>query len=159
VTYHYPRAADLPGAGLAAGPCLLKDTMQTAAFAENRFTLGHTAVMVNEGLPLYVIGQLEKRFELADMTVGIVGMAFKPESDDVRSSLSYRLKRVLIAKAARVLCTDPFVTVDPNLVPLEKVLAEADLIVIAAPHREYKALVSDKPVVDLTNLLGNGVKV
>src|ERR1017187_5063307 len=159
VSYHYPRAADLPGAGLAAGPCLLKDTMQIAAFAENRFTLGHTAVMVNEGLPLYVIGQLEKRFELADMTVGILGMAFKPESDDIRSSLSYRLKRVLIAKAARVLCTDPFVTVDANLVSLETVLAEADLIVIAAPHKEYATLASDKPVVDLTNLLGHGVKV
>jgi len=159
VTYHYPRAADLPGAGLAAGPCLLKDTMQIAAFAENRFTLGHTAVMVNEGLPLYVIGQLEKRFELADMTVGILGMAFKPESDDIRSSLSYRLKRVLIAKAARVLCTDPFVTVDPYLVSLEAVLADADLIVIAAPHQEYKALAFDKPIVDLTNLLGHGVKV
>jgi len=159
VTYHYPRAADLPGAGLAAGPCLLKDTMQIAAFAENRFTLGHTAVMVNEGLPLYVIGQLEKRFDLAAMTVGILGMAFKPESDDIRSSLSYRLKRVLIAKAARVLCTDPFVTVDPNLVSLDEVLAEADLIVIAAPHTAYVTLASDKPIVDLTNLLGRGVKV
>ena len=159
VTYHYPRAADLPGAGLAAGPCLLKDTMQIAAFAENRFTLGHTAVMVNEGLPLYVIGQLEKRFDLTDMTVGILGMAFKPESDDIRSSLSYRLKRVLIAKAAGVLCTDPFVTVDPGLVSLEEVLAEADLIVIATPHQEYRAVASDKPIVDLTNLLGHGVKV
>lgn len=159
MTYHYPRAADLPGAGLAAGPCLLKDTMQIAAFAENRFTLGHTAVMVNEGLPLYVIGQLEKRFDLASMTVGILGMAFKPESDDIRSSLSYRLKRVLIAKAARVLCTDPFVTVDPNLVSLDEVLAEADLIVIAAPHKEYATVASDKPIVDLTNLLGRGVKV
>ncbi len=159
VTYHYPRAADLPGAGLAAGPCLLKDTMQIAAFAENRFTLGHTAVMVNEGLPLYVIGQLEKRYDLADMTVGILGMAFKPESDDVRSSLSYRLKRVLIAKAARVLCTDPFVTVDPSLVSLETVLAEADLIIIAAPHKTYATLESGKPIVDLTNLLGHGVKV
>jgi UDP-N-acetyl-D-mannosaminuronic acid dehydrogenase len=159
VAYHYPRAADLPGAGLAAGPCLLKDTMQIAAFAENRFTLGHTAVMVNEGLPLYVIGQLEKRFDLADMTVGILGMAFKPESDDIRSSLSYRLKRVLIAKAAGVLCTDPFVTADPGLVSLEKVLADADLIVIATPHQAYKAVASDKPIVDLTNLLGHGVKV
>ena len=64
VTFHYPRAADLPGAGLTAGPCLLKDTMQITAFAENRFTLGHAAVMVNEGLPLYVLGRLEQKFDL-----------------------------------------------------------------------------------------------
>jgi UDP-N-acetyl-D-mannosaminuronic acid dehydrogenase len=159
VTYHYPRAADLPGAGLTAGPCLLKDTMQITAFAENRFTLGQAAVMVNEGLPLYVIGKLEERFDLTEMTVGILGMAFKAESDDVRASLSYKLKRVLSGKAARVLCTDPFVTVDQELSSLESVLADADLLIIAAPHREYASLRTTAPVVDLTNLLGGGVSV
>jgi UDP-N-acetyl-D-mannosaminuronic acid dehydrogenase len=159
VTYRYPRAADLPSAGLAAGPCLLKDTMQITAFAENRFTLGQAAVMVNEGLPLYVLGRLESRFDLSDMTVGILGMAFKAESDDTRSSLSYKLKRLLIGKVARVLCSDPFVAGDADLVPLDRVLSEADLVIIAAPHRQYTGLHTTKPVVDLTNLLGNGVVV
>ena len=133
--------------------------MQITAFAENRFTLGQAAVMVNEGLPLYMIGKLEERFDLTNMTVGILGMAFKPELDDVRASLSYKLKRVLSGKAARVLCTDPFVTVDQDLTPLETVLAEADLLIIAAPHRAYASLRTTTPVVDLTNLLGNGVRV
>jgi UDP-N-acetyl-D-mannosaminuronic acid dehydrogenase len=159
VTYRYPRAADLPSAGLAAGPCLLKDTMQITAFAENRFTLGQAAVMVNEGLPLYVLGKLESRFDLSDMTVGILGMAFKAESDDTRSSLSYKLKRLLVGKVAHVLCTDPFVAGDTDLVPLDRVLSEADLVIIAAPHRQYAGLHTTKPVVDLTNLLGNGVVV
>jgi UDP-N-acetyl-D-mannosaminuronic acid dehydrogenase len=159
VIYEYPRAADLPSAGLAAGPCLLKDTMQLTAFAENRFTLGQAAVMVNEGLPLYVLGKLEAKFDLSDMTVGILGMAFKAESDDTRSSLSYKLKRLLDGKVAHVLCTDPFVTGDPDLVPLERVLIEADLVIIAAPHRQYAGIHATKPVVDLTNLLGNGVVV
>jgi UDP-N-acetyl-D-mannosaminuronic acid dehydrogenase len=51
VAQDYPRAADLPGAGFAAGPCLFKDTMQLAAFDDNRFHLGHAAMLVNEGLP------------------------------------------------------------------------------------------------------------
>ena len=93
------------------------------------------------------------------MTVGILGMAFKPESDDVRASLSYKLKRVLSGKAARVLCTDPFVTVDQDLSSLESILAEADLLIIAAAHRAYATLRTTTPVVDLTNMLGNGVKV
>jgi UDP-N-acetyl-D-mannosaminuronic acid dehydrogenase len=159
VTYHYPRAADLPGAGLTAGPCLLKDTMQITAFAENRFTLGHAAVMVNEGVPLYVLGKLEQRFDLTALTVGVLGMAFKAESDDPRSSLSYKMKRILTGKAARVLCTDPYVAGDPDIVPLEMVVAESDLLIIAAPHREYVDLRTTKPVVDITNLLGNGVRV
>lgn len=159
VTYHYPRAADLPGAGLAAGPCLLKDTMQITAFAENRFTLGHAAVMVNEGLPLYVMGKLEQRFDLSSMVVGILGMAFKAELDDTRSSLSYKMKRVLTGRAARVLCTDPYVAGDPDILPFDTLLAEADLLIIAAPHRTYAGLHTAKPVVDITNLLGNGVRV
>jgi UDP-N-acetyl-D-mannosaminuronic acid dehydrogenase len=159
VTYHYPRAADLPGAGFTAGPCLLKDTMQITAFAENRFTLGQAAVMVNEGVPLYVLGRLEQQFDLSSLTVGVLGMAFKAESDDPRQSLSYKLKRILTGKAARVLCSDPFVAGDPDLVPLETVVAEADLIIITAPHQQYRDLRTAKPVVDITNLLGNGVRV
>jgi UDP-N-acetyl-D-mannosaminuronic acid dehydrogenase len=159
VTFQYPRAADLPGAGLTAGPCLLKDTMQITAFAENRFTLGHAAVMVNEGVPLYVLGKLEQRFDLTALTVGVLGMAFKAESDDSRSSLSYKMKRILTGKAARVLCTDPYVVGDPDLVPFDAVVAEADLLIIAAPHRLYRDLSTAKPVVDITNLLGNGVRV
>jgi UDP-N-acetyl-D-mannosaminuronic acid dehydrogenase len=159
VTFHYPRAADLPGAGLTAGPCLLKDTMQITAFAENRFTLGHAAVMVNEGVPLYVLGKLEQRFDLTTLTVGVLGMAFKAESDDTRSSLSYKMKRILTGKAARVLCSDPYVTGDPDIVPLDTAVAESDLLIIAAPHRQYAELRTTKPVVDITNLLGNGVMV
>jgi UDP-N-acetyl-D-mannosaminuronic acid dehydrogenase len=159
VTFHYPRAADLPGAGLTAGPCLLKDTMQITAFAENRFTLGHAAVMVNEGVPLYVLGKLEQRFDLTTLTVGVLGMAFKAESDDTRSSLSYKVKRILTGKAARVLCSDPYVTGDLDIVPLDTVVAESDLLIIAAPHQQYAELRTTKPVVDITNLLGNGVMV
>src|SRR5438445_2179915 len=95
VTQNYPRANDMPGAGFTAGPCLFKDTMQLAAFNNNNFTLGHTAMTINEGLPLYLVHRLEQRFDLSSMTVGILGMAFKGGSDDIRSSLSYKLKRVL----------------------------------------------------------------
>ena len=155
----YPRAADMPGAGFAAGPCLFKDTMQLAAFNNNNFTLGHTAMTINEGLPLYLVHRLEQRFDLSSLTVGILGMAFKGESDDIRSSLSYKLKRILEFKADMVLCTDPYVTVDPSLLPQEEVIARSDLLVIATPHREYRDLVTDKPVADIWNVLGTGVRV
>ncbi len=156
LAHNYPRAQDLPGAGLAAGPCLLKDTMQLAAFNNNQFTLGHSAMLINEGLPLYTVARLEQRCDLSHMTVGILGMAFKGESDDIRSSLSYRLKRILQFKSKRVLCTDPYVTIDPNLTPLEVVLEESDLVVIGAPHSQYRELPISVPVVDLTNLRGKG---
>lgn len=155
----YPRAADLPRAGFAAGPCLFKDTMQLAAFNDNNFTLGHAAMLVNEGLPLYVVARLEERYDLKDLTVGILGMAFKAESDDIRSSLSYKLKRILQFKAGEVLCTDPLVTVDATLLPLDEVVARSDLLVVGAPHAVYRDLKTDTPIVDIWNLYERGVRV
>jgi UDP-N-acetyl-D-mannosaminuronic acid dehydrogenase len=161
LTDGYPRAQDMPGPGLAAGPCLLKDTMQLAAFSDNTFSLGHSAMLINEGLPLYIVSQLEKRFDLSTLTVGILGMSFKAESDDIRSSLSYKLRRVLKFKAKAVLGTDPYVSeeTDDTLLPLDDVLAKADILVIATPHPEYASIATDKPVADVWNLLGNGVLV
>ena len=133
--------------------------MQLAAFNNNNFMLGHSGMLINEGLPVYLLTRLSQRFDLAKMTVGILGMAFKAESDDVRSSLSYKLKRILQVRAAEVLCTDPYVETDPDLTPLEDVLARAELLIIAAPHRVYADIASTAPVVDIWNLRGDGVRV
>ncbi len=157
ITTDYPRAADVPMPGFAAGPCLLKDTMQLAAFNKNNFVLGHAAMLINEGLPLYLVSKLEHRYHLADMTVGVLGMAFKGDSDDPRESLAFKLRKILWLKARRVLCTDPLVR-DDRLVPLADVLEQADLLIIAAPHRAYADLDTATPVVDMWGLTGNGVR-
>jgi len=159
ITSGYPRAADMPGPGFAAGPCLFKDTMQLAAFSNNTFGLGHAAMLVNEGLPLYLVDRAERQYDLSRMTVGILGMAFKGGSDDIRESLSYKLRRILQFKAREVLTTDPRVTVDDRLLPLEEVLQRSDLIIIGAPHEEYRGLVTEQPAIDVWNVLGNGVRV
>jgi UDP-N-acetyl-D-mannosaminuronic acid dehydrogenase len=158
IAFDYPRAADLPMPGFAAGPCLFKDTMQLAAFNRNNFVLGHSAMLINEGLPLYLVSRLEERFNLGELTVGILGMAFKGGSDDPRESLAYKLRKILSLKTRETLCTDPHI-VDARFTPLDEVLKRADLLVIASPHAEYAALDTDLPVVDMWGLTGQGVRV
>ena len=154
--HNYPRARGIPSPGLAAGPCLFKDTMQLAAFAQNQFSLGNAAMLVNEGLVLHVVDDLDRRYALSGMTVGLLGMAFKAEIDDTRSSLSYKFKKALAPLAAGVLTTDPFVTSDPELRPLEEVIAKSDLLILCAPHAAYRALdFAGKPVVDVWGALTN----
>ena len=97
--HNYPRAQNIPTPGFAAGPCLVKDTMQLPAFARNEFALGNAAMLVNEGLPLHIIGELRRSYDLSQMTVGLLGMAFKAESDDTRASLSYKFKKALNGQA------------------------------------------------------------
>jgi UDP-N-acetyl-D-mannosaminuronic acid dehydrogenase len=156
----YPRAADLPGPGFAAGPCLFKDTMQLAAFTSDHFPLGQAAMQINEGLPAYIVTALERRHgTLRGRTVGILGMAFKAESDDIRASLSFKLRKLLEWAGATVLATDPYVD-DPRIRPLDEVLERCEILVIGAPHREYRTLnLSRHELVDIWNATGHGIRL
>jgi UDP-N-acetyl-D-mannosaminuronic acid dehydrogenase len=154
----YPRALDLPGPGFAAGPCLFKDAMQLSAFTTDHFPMGQAAMQINEGLPAYIVSALERRYgSLKGMTVGILGMAFKAESDDERASLSYKLRKLLMWAGARVLATDPYVH-DERLVTLDCVLDESDILVLGAPHARYRELeIGGKDVVDVWGAMGQGI--
>jgi UDP-N-acetyl-D-mannosaminuronic acid dehydrogenase len=145
----YPRMQSLARPGFAAGPCLLKDTMQLGAFNHGSFVLGQAAMMVNEGLPYLLVQDVKRAYPLADMTVGVLGMAFKPNSDDPRSSLSYKLRKVLLLECRRVLCTDPYVQ-GPELTALAEVLDQADLLIVGTPHDCYRGLSCRQPIIDLT---------
>ena len=149
VTQEYPRMRSFARAGFAAGPCLLKDTLQLSAFSSNNFFLGHAAMLINEGLPNFVVSQLRAE-GLSKKVVAILGMAFKGDSDDNRSSLSYKLKKLLQVEARTVLCTDPFI-VNPKFVSLEQAVSDAEVIILGAPHSAYRDLKfpAGKKVVDI----------
>ena len=142
----YPRAKHFARAGLAAGPCLFKDTMQLSAFHSNEFFLGHSAMLVNEGLPNFLVSQLEEKMDsLKGKKIGIMGLAFKADNDDIRESLSFKVKKLLEMKMAEVLVTDEFV---PGTMPLKKFLKEADGVILGVPHSAYRKLKVKKPFVD-----------
>ena len=157
LTRDYPRMSGLPRSGFTAGPCLFKDTMQLAAANNNNFYLGHAAMLVNEGLPNFIIKHLKDTCDLQRMKVGILGMAFKADSDDPRSSLSYKLRKILEYEAAAVLCTDEYIQ-DSRFKPAEDVVREADLLIVGTPHTRYRELdiPPHKKVIDVWNFFGRG---
>ncbi len=156
----YPRAADLPGPGFAAGPCLLKDTMQLAAFTSDHFPLGQSSMQVNEGLPAYLVASMQRRFgDLRDRRIGILGMAFKADSDDTRASLSYKLRKLLGWAGAEVLATDPYVR-DDQLLPLEEVLERSEILIVGAAHKVYRQLdLTGRELVDVWGITERGILV
>lgn len=135
----YSRLAALPGPGFASGPCLMKDTMQLFAFQKHNFILGQVAMTINEGLPNFLVEQLAARFVLPKTRIGILGMAFKAESDDIRDSLSYKLGKLLRYHGATVYYTDEYVK-DPTFVDKETLVRECDVIIVGVPHTAYRSL-------------------
>jgi UDP-N-acetyl-D-mannosaminuronic acid dehydrogenase len=153
----YPRAANFPRAGLAAGPCLFKDTMQLSAFYQNNFFLGQSAMLVNEGMPNFLVARLEAKMATHEIggggvngkKIALLGMTFKANNDDTRESLSFKIKKLLEFKSAVVLVHDPYIE---NCPPLEETLKNADGLILGTPHDEYKKLDVRVPFVDCWGL-------
>ena len=158
ISHNYPRAKDLPSAGFAAGPCLFKDTMQLSALVQQNFALGNAAMMINEGTPGYVVQRLERLFDLSSLKVGILGLSFKGGVDDTRSSLAYKLRKLLMFKCKEVLMHDPLVS-DSRILNLEEVIEKSDVLIIGSPHQMYAKIQTQKPVIDIWNIRGLGVKI
>jgi len=150
----YPRMGSIPGPGFAAGPCLMKDTMQLFAFQKHNFVLGQMAMTINEGLPNFIVEQLARRFDLRTRRVGILGMAFKADSDDIRDSLSYKLGKLLRFHGADVSYSDEYAK-DPTFVDKETLVRECDVIILGVPHAAYRSLhvPREKEIVDLWSAL------
>ena len=157
MTADYPRAKNFARPGLAAGPCLFKDTMQLASFYHNNFFLGHAAMLVNEGLPDHLVKNLKQKMNgsLRGKKIAILGMTFKANNDDTRESLSYKLKKLLEMEMAYVIETDPYL---PETMPLEQALTAADGLILGVPHKEYLSLSPAVPFVDCWGVWKNNIE-
>ena len=156
MTAGYPRAKHFASPGLAAGPCLFKDTMQLASFYHNNFFLGHAAMLINEGLPDHLIKNLKRKMNdsLIDKKIAILGMTFKANNDDIRESLSFKVKKLLEIEMAHVIEYDPYLE---NKMTMEQVLAEAEGMILCAPHREFSHIIPRVPYEDCWGMWHNNI--
>lgn len=142
----YPRAKHFAKPGLSAGPCLFKDTMQMSAFHKNNFFLGQAAMLVNEGLPVFLVDQLEEKLgSLKNKKIAILGMTFKANNDDIRESLAFKIKKILEMRMAEVISSDTYLK---ESIPINQALELAEGVILGVPHQEYVSLKINKPFVD-----------
>ena len=94
------------------------------------------------------------------MTVGILGMAFKAESDDTRASLSYKLRKLLSWAGARVLVHRPVCPRRPARDRSSACSTRATSSSSGRPTRRYRDLhIGGKDVVDVWGALGQGIRL
>ena len=154
----YHRNAHIPMSGFTAGPCLLKDTMQLSSFFNNNFSLGHAAMKVNQEMPEFIIKNLSKKINLKGKTIGLLGLSFKGESDDIRDSLSIKLLKYLKRKKIKTFYSDEFYKMSGNL-KKKDLIKKSNIIIICAPHKAYKKLQipKNKIIIDVWGLRGKKI--
>lgn len=141
VNFKYKRGG-LALPGLTAGPCLFKDgffLISDLPFAD----LISTSWKINESMPLLLVKMIRERMKLEGKKAVILGLAFKPEIDDIRESLSFKVRKALLREKAGVILHDPYVQnyvnqqVENNIY---SAIEKADLLFIATNHKYYSSL-------------------
>jgi len=99
-----------PGPGYG-GSCFPKDTQAAMAVARTngqQFRIVEAAEQVNEARPGLIVARLEARFgPMAQRTVAMLGLTFKPNTDDLRESPAIKIIQHLKKKGATIRAFDP----------------------------------------------------
>ena len=142
-----------PGVGYG-GSCYPKDVPFLKLLAGNsgyHFQLLTAVIEVNELQKRRLVGKLQQQLgELRGKTVALLGLAFKPNTDDMRDAPSIVLAARLRAEGADVRAWDPLVTGHPELdgVVIEKTVLDAvrgaDAAVIVTEWPELATLASEE---------------
>ena len=137
----YERNINLPMSGFSAGPCLLKDTMQLSSFYKDNFGLGQSSMQINQlGMINLVVDKIKNIKNYKQKTIGILGVAFKAETDDIRDSLSIELINKLKKNKLKVMYTDTYYKEDKKSLRTLELIKKSEIVILGAPHKEYKKL-------------------
>ena len=94
---------------------------------------------INQGMPKFIIKELEKKYDLKKKTIGLLGLAFKAETDDIRDSLAIELLKILKSKKIKTLVSDEYYK-EKNHVNKNQLIKKSDIIILSTPHKIYKKL-------------------
>lgn len=159
---HHPRVNILqPGCGVG-GHCIAVDPWFIVNKTPDLAKIIHTARLVNDSKPEWVIGKVNEAViealqktgkSINEIKIACLGLAFKPDIDDLRESPALKITEKLAEKYPnQILAIEPNVETLPaklvekniQLISLDEALNNADVIVLLVDHREFKA-VQSKP--------------
>lgn len=145
---HHPRVNILqPGPGVG-GHCIAVDPWFIVNSSPKHARLIRTAREVNDSKPHYVIGRIkEAAAAIENPVVACLGLAFKPDVDDLRESPAMEIVHLLAQqKIARLLVVEPHVSQLPTafhgmenveFVPLAEALQRSSIVAMLVNHREF----------------------
>lgn len=160
---HHPRVNILqPGPGVG-GHCIAVDPWFIVSKTPEEARLIHIARQVNDGKPHYVVDQVvAATANLNNPVIACLGLAFKPDIDDLRESPAMEVVHMLAkSKVGQLLAVEPHIEQLPaslaelgsiELTPTEEAIQRADVVLMLVNHRVFydldAALLNGKCVID-----------
>ncbi|MGJ0624696.1 UDP-N-acetyl-D-mannosamine dehydrogenase [Xenorhabdus bovienii] len=155
----HPRVNILqPGPGVG-GHCIAVDPWFIVSQSPAQSRLIHTARLVNDGKPLWVVDQVkaavadclvESGKRADEIKIACFGLAFKPNIDDLRESPAVHITKMVAQwHVGQTVAVEPNVHELPNslkdrveLVDMQQALNEADVVLMLVDHSQFKAIAS-----------------
>ncbi len=135
------------------GSCLPKDTKALVNYSEKKkYTpdIIKAAIKVNEARSDRVVNRLEREIgDLSNKKIAVLGIAFKPDTDDIRESPSIKIIQKLLGKKANVYACDPVAVDNAGELELQNVkystdyqdaLKDADACILVTKWHEYEII-------------------
>ncbi len=151
-----------PGFGVG-GYCLTKDPLFGEYAAKKiwniknlKFPFSKQAMKVNDEMPLVTYSKIKKIFKdkLKNKKILILGMSYKENVGDLRSSPSIYFSNKCVQKNIKLFWHDPFVKIIPNKnltrIDMIKNISKFDLVLFTVKHNVYKKINFDKKLIKKT---------
>lgn len=146
---HHPRVNILnPGTGVG-GHCIAVDPWFIVSQDYENSQIIRIAREINDSKPEWVVNKIKLAAEAKNTKkIACLGLAFKPNIDDLRESPAVQVVELLIEQGYEVYCVEPNINFHRkyNLIDIEKAIAEFDVIAILVKHEEFK---SDTAIIEL----------
>jgi len=142
---HYP-GAGVGGHCISVDPYYLIEKAKQLGFT-HRFLM--LAREINNHMPHYAVELLENELKklkkvVKGAKVGMLGLAYKANVDDIRESPAHEVLNLLKTKGADVYVYDPHVKTGSNVKDLDELLNKSDYIILVTDHNEFRQMDLEK---------------